>query len=100
MRDIAASHGMVLQSCAEDLDLPPAACIDASRFGIKKSYDKNNRPYCLCSASIDIGAYNTCHNGCKYCYATNKEVIKNVSPYSDILGYPLYGDEVIRDRIK
>ncbi len=77
---IAARHGMKVESCAEKLDLRPAGiehgcCIDRRRIEeivgcdmpVKK--DKAQRQECGCVESMDIGAYHTCPNGCRYCYA-------------------------------
>lgn len=36
---------------------------------IKVSKDKSQRLECGCMESVEIGSYNTCLNGCKYCYA-------------------------------
>lgn len=83
-RQIAAlgrELGLPVVSCGEPLDLAPygiaaGACIDAelvrrlrARGGAGGSKDPNQRPECLCTASVDIGAYNTCSHGCAYCYA-------------------------------
>ncbi|HHX71703.1 MAG TPA: DUF1848 domain-containing protein [Clostridiales bacterium] len=78
---IARSYGIAVNACAEPLDLSPygigkACCIDGRIFGkitgnrYKTGKDKGQRPECLCVPSIDIGAYNTCTNGCRYCYAS------------------------------
>ena len=77
---IAAKHGLRLQTCGTNGDY--------SRFGIHTSgcasleilgkangcefrdiKHKGLREGCHCIESRDIGAYDTCLNGCKYCYA-------------------------------
>ena len=76
----SASYGIQLRACAEDasleaLGVQPSRCIDAFRLEriggrpVTAGKDKNQRSLCGCAASIDIGSYNTCTHGCRYCYA-------------------------------
>jgi len=75
----AQAAGLEIQSCAEKEDfsplgIKPGACIDAALiekiFSLKLGgKDKNQRPHCLCSKSVDIGVYGTCAARCVYCYA-------------------------------
>lgn len=85
--DISQKYGFNIDTCAEKINLENfgiqhAKCIDKKRFerigdfklDIEK--DKSQRPECGCFSSIDIGAYNTCKNGCVYCYANfNKYIV-------------------------
>ncbi len=72
---IARRHGMRMTACTEPgLDLPPARCIDAERLSQVcgrpiRVRQRGNRPGCLCAESRDIGAYDSCAQGCAYCYA-------------------------------
>ena len=79
---IARENGMEICACCEGVDLQPfgvrpARCVDARRlstiggFALKEARDPNQRPHCGCAPSVDIGAYDTCPNGCVYCYATS-----------------------------
>jgi len=77
----AIKRGMEIYSCAERYDLSKygilkGKCIDDELikhiFGVDvtNKKDKGQREECGCVQSKDIGMYNTCRHGCKYCYAT------------------------------
>lgn len=75
----ARENAMALTACGNvDLDKTPltkTGCIDkelienitGKKFRLKK--DPGQRADCFCAASVDIGTYNNCLNGCQYCYA-------------------------------
>ena len=112
--EIASKNNLVVESCAEKINLEQFGiahghCIDCNLFekllGYKLdlSKDRNQREECGCVASIDIGMYNTCKNGCKYCYAnySNKAVLKNTSvhnPKSSLISGEISPEDIVRER--
>lgn len=82
LAQIAQTNDMEIVSCAEELDLQPfgirpGKCIDDDLidrvFGVEVSHTKDpgQRKACGCVQSKDIGMYNSCLLGCRYCYATS-----------------------------
>ena len=78
--EIARENEMQIDSCAEETNLLQygighGACIDKTiieeivGYTLNAGKDKNQRPACGCIESIDIGAYDSCIGGCRYCYA-------------------------------
>jgi len=110
----ARFYGMRLVACCdafltEHCGVEPARCIDAVQLGailgrsLRAEKDPGQRPGCGCSRSVDIGAYDCCGHGCRYCYATTsmRTVARNMSDHdvnSPLLIGHLQGDEIIRER--
>jgi len=80
----ARRFGLSVHACCEANDftrfgVQPAACIDKTRLErllgrtLNAKPDRNQRKGCNCTASVDIGAYDTCRNGCVYCYACHSD---------------------------
>jgi hypothetical protein len=79
LRAIAQRRGIALTLCTQpdlagESGAPGARCIDAARLADIAGRPvaaamKGNRPGCLCAESRDIGAYDSCVHGCRYCYA-------------------------------
>jgi hypothetical protein len=81
--EIASKYGMILQTCGTDANyekygIRTSGCMqlsilgDANGIEFKDLKHKGMRQGCHCIESRDIGAYDTCLNGCKYCYANKK----------------------------
>ena len=112
---IAGCYGLVVEYCSGVLDLQhlgvrSARCIDYQLFSellgceITANKDKNQRPECGCMPSVDIGVYNTCLHGCKYCYANYNQgiVAKNYemyNPRSPLLIGDVADEDKVTDRV-
>jgi len=111
LAEIARNNGMAIDTCAEKIDLQHfgvehARCIDDKLLerllgrNLHLGKDKTQRTECECVTSVDIGAYDTCKNGCLYCYANlrrnslgdNAAEHDPLSPF--ILGNVCNGDRV------
>lgn len=88
---IAAKYSIFLQTCGTNGDythygIHPSGCMTLAILGkangitFKNLKHKGMRRGCHCIESRDIGAYDTCLNGCKYCYA-NKNPQKAFENY-------------------
>ena len=113
--DIAIKYHLTLETCAEAIDLSRFGiahghCIDGELLEriighpISLSKDKNQREECGCMSSIDIGMYDSCLNGCRYCYANHSAaaVQKNFrlhDPSSPLLYGTISPDDVVKDRV-
>ena len=114
LAEIAHSYGLDIETCSEGIDLEKygihhARCIDDRLFAkligcsLNAGKDKNQRAECGCIESIDIGAYNTCKNGCLYCYAnySNAAVITNAGkhdPDSPLLFGSLGPEDMVSEK--
>lgn len=110
----AKEYGIYIDTCAEEIDLSSlgiqhARCIDQERlerigeYHLDVKKDSNQREVCGCVASIDIGTYNTCKNGCVYCYANySKTTVDNQTkchdPKSPLLFGKVENDDVFKER--
>ena len=108
-------YPIALETCTVKVDLrhlgiPSGMCIDRglveriAGYPIAAKKDKNQRQVCNCIESIDVGTYETCLNGCAYCYAikgnynTAEYNRRRHDPDSPLMIGRVGGDDVIRER--
>ncbi|QOX63716.1 DUF1848 domain-containing protein [Anoxybacterium hadale] len=111
---IAKELKLPIYACSEEINLKalgvqPASCIDKGKIEeiigcrIEAKKDIGQRPACGCIESVDIGAYDTCDNGCLYCYATTSEKTVHKRREGHRSELPLLtgapkGSEIVTDR--
>jgi hypothetical protein len=101
---IAKENNLLIDTCAEDINfskygIDHARCIDDRLikkmigYNLAIEKDKNQRFECGCVGSIDIGEYNSCSNGCIYCYANySRNIVDNNIKKHNGLSPLLIGD--------
>ncbi|MBQ4342962.1 MAG: DUF1848 domain-containing protein [Erysipelotrichaceae bacterium] len=108
----AKKHGMMIQTCAEEIDLSvyeihnvPCFSEEIAYFltGALKKRKRGQREECKCISTVDLGAYNLCLHGCRYCYANYDEKMirhnmKLHDPTSSLICGHLQKDDEIRIR--
>lgn len=117
LSEIARKNHLAIETCAEKIDLNEvqighAKCIDdklieriiGCKLDIRK--DGNQLMECGCVESIDIGTYDTCNNGCRYCYANVNDLKVKVNNQLYDINSPLLcgkvneGDKVAERMVK
>ena len=110
---IARDNNMQIHLCCERAELvrdnvDASGCLSkgvlerAIGTHLKVPKPQNARAECQCLLGSDIGAYNTCGHGCKYCYANyDRDTVvynmKNHDPKSPLLVGELTDDDVIHE---
>lgn len=123
IEEMAVSFKKTVDTCSIQLDtctvkvdlthlgIPGGLCIDnqlverIAGYPISVRKDKNQRDICRCAESLDIGTYESCLNGCIYCYAIkgNYNTVKyNLNKHdkdSPMLVGELQEDDIVKERL-
>ncbi|OUC52604.1 hypothetical protein B7939_01385 [Eggerthia catenaformis] len=111
---ISRQYHIKLKTCLEDdrflkdSDIDTGGCYSqaaiekAIGIKLKAPVSLMTRPGCSCLLGNDIGMYNTCLHGCKYCYANeDRAVIKknyqNHDPFSPLLIGHVRKEDIIKE---
>ncbi len=94
----ARTYGIrVRVCCQDDLIVPPLAkahCVDSTRVrqlsgaALPDVPRRGTRRQCGCSASCDIGTYQSCPHECVYCYARGGAAVSHRTPVSSPVTLP------------
>ena len=111
--EIADEYGIQMKTCVEgtlldQFGFDSSGCMtqqvleNAIGNNLKVPKGKYKNRECNCLMGRDIGLYNTCMHGCKYCYANSniKLVKKNQklhNPYSPLLIGDVKEDDVVKE---
>lgn len=109
---IAQKYNLLIQTCGpeenyKNYGIETSGCVTldilgkANNIEFRKLKHKGFRKGCHCMESRDIGALNSCPNGCKYCYA-NKNHTQAVENYKlhNVNSPLLIGDLKETDRLE
>ena len=105
---IAQKHNILLQTCAtlenyDEYNILQSGCMTADILGkanditFRNIKHSGNRKGCRCMESRNIGDYDTCPNGCKYCYANQNPDIAKKNYEKHNINNPLISGELNPD---
>ncbi len=113
MAKIAKKYRIPLQNCGASGDfkkfgISDSACVTLPRLGqvnhctFRTVKHRGNRMGCRCIESRDVGAYDSCPNGCRYCFSNTdtKKIRENIARHdvhSPLLIGGLGADDILTE---
>lgn len=110
---LAHANGIRASSCGdphlESAGITASSCIDPQLIArltglpVVRKKDRGQREACRCTESVDVGTYQTCLNGCAYCYANHSHTAalrraQKYDPESPLLCDSVKPGDTIRER--